>query len=191
MKFVQSRSLKLARFLDNVSEWIGQVISWLTLFMVLLVFIIVILRYLFNIGSIQLQESVIYLHGMVFLLSAGYTLKQDEHVRVDVFYSAMSHKNRARVDLVGALLLLFPVSLYIFYMSLDYVLLSWRLNEASGETGGLPGLYYLKSLILIMPILLMLQGFSGILRVSMFLFFGAHSPYIVKNHFENEAVSDG
>jgi TRAP-type mannitol/chloroaromatic compound transport system permease small subunit len=155
--------------------------------MVLLVFLVVVLRYLFAIGSIPLQESITYLHGMVFLLGAAYTLQQDEHVRVDVFYSSMTHRNRAWVDFGGTIFLLFPVCIYIFTMSLDYVQLSWRIGESSGEAGGLPGLYLLKSLILIMPIMMMIQGMASILRSISFLFAEGPSPYL-KN--KPEAVSN-
>ncbi|MCP3675902.1 MAG: TRAP transporter small permease subunit [Gammaproteobacteria bacterium] len=177
MDTVQKLISGLAIKIENLSEWSGQAVSWLTLIMVLLVFVIVVLRYTFNIGSIELQESTTYLHGMIFLLAASFTLKEDEHVRVDVFYSAMSHRRRAWVDLIGTVLFLFPVCIYIFSMSLDYVLLSWRISEASGEVGGLPALYLLKSLILIMPILMMLQGLAWIIRRVLYLFAGAESPY--------------
>jgi len=167
----------LANRIEKISEWCGQIISWLTLFMVLLVFLVVVMRYGFNVGSIALQESITYIHGMVFLLAAGYTLKQDEHVRVDVFYSTMSQKKRAWVDLIGTVLFLFPVCIYIFTMSFDYILLSWRIGESSGEVGGLPALYLLKSLILIMPLFMMLQGLAWIIRRSLFLFASGESPY--------------
>lgn len=177
MSSLQNTLLKLADTIEKISEWSGRAVSWLTLLMVLLVFFVVILRYLFNIGSIQMQESIIYLHGMVFLLAAAYTLQQDEHVRVDVFYNSMSHQKRAWVDLMGTLIFLFPVCLYIFLMSLDYVLLSWRIQESSGEAGGLSALYLLKTLILMMPVLMMIQGLAWILRCSLFLFFRGSSPY--------------
>jgi len=177
MDAVQKLMSELANKIEKLSEWSGRVVSWLTLMMVLLVFVVVVLRYAFNIGSIELQESITYLHGMIFLLAASFTLKEDEHVRVDVFYSAMSHQKRAWVDLMGTLVFLFPVCIYIFTMSLDYVLLSWRIGEASGEAGGLPALYLLKSLILIMPILMMLQGLAWIIRRVLYLFAGAESPY--------------
>ena len=177
MDAVQKLMSELANKIEKLSEWSGRVVSWLTLMMVLLVFVVVVLRYAFNIGSIELQESITYLHGMIFLLAASFTLKEDEHVRVDVFYSAMSHQKRAWVDLMGTLVFLFPVCIYIFTMSLDYVLLSWRIGEASGEAGGLPALYLLKSLILIMPILMMLQGLAWIIRRVLYLFGGAESPY--------------
>lgn len=132
--------------------------------MVILVFIVVVLRYGFKIGAIPIQEFVIYLHGSVFLLAAGYTLQQDEHVRVDVFYSNMTAKNKAWVDLMGTLFLLFPVAGFILTMSLDYVLLSWKIGESSPEAAGLPALYLLKSLLLLMPLTLILQGIAVIIR---------------------------
>ena len=181
------RLINLAKLIENFSRWTGKVISWLTLVMVALMFVIVILRYIFDIGSIPLQESIIYLHGMVFLLGSAFTLQQNEHVRVDVFYSAMSHRSRAWVDLFGTLVFLFPVCIFIFTMSLDYVLLSVRINESSSEAGGLSNLYLLKSLILIMPTLMMLQGLAWIIRSALFLFSDGESPY-AKLDVENEAV---
>lgn len=173
MNSMQKLITGLASSIEKFSEWSGKLISWLTFLMVLLVFVVVVIRYVFNMGSIALQESITYLHGMVFLLAAAYTLKQDEHVRVDIFYSSMSPQKRAWVDLVGTLLFLFPVCLTIFFMSLDYVLISWKINEVSSESGGLPGMFLLKSLILLMPVLMMLQGLAWVLRCSLFLFSGA------------------
>jgi len=168
---------KITLGIEKLSLWIGQIISWLTFVMVLLVFFVVIMRYLFNEGSIPLQESIIYLHGMVFLLAAGFTLQQDEHVRVDVFYGKLSHQKRAWVDLLGTIILLFPVCIYIFSMSLDFVLMSWKIKESSGEAGGLPGLYLLKSLIIIMPVLLIIQGLAWVLSRSLYLSGHIESPY--------------
>jgi TRAP-type mannitol/chloroaromatic compound transport system permease small subunit len=178
----------LAKVIESFSQITGKAVSWLTLAMVVLVFFIVILRYIFDIGSISLQETVTYLHGMVFLLGAAYTLQQNEHVRVDVFYSSMSHRSRAWVDLFGTIVFLFPVSLFIFYMSLDYVLVSIRINESSSEAGGLSNLYLLKSLILLMPCLLMLQGLAWIIRCALFLFSDGQSPYETKDN-EHEALN--
>lgn len=144
--------------LEQVSEISGRFISWLTLFIVLITFIVVVLRYAFDIGSIALQESISYLHAFVFMLGAAYTLKHDGHVRVDIFYRKMSTTKKAWVDLLGTLLLLFPVCLFIFISSWDYVLTSWSQLEESGEAGGLAYVYILKTSLLIMPVLLMLQG---------------------------------
>lgn len=144
--------------LEQTSELSGRFIAWLTLFIVLVTFIVVVLRYAFDIGSIALQESISYMHAFVFMLGAAYTLKHDGHVRVDIFYRKMSIAKKAWVDLVGTVLLLFPVCLFIFISSWDYVLNSWSQLEESGEAGGLAYVYILKTSLLIMPVLLMLQG---------------------------------
>lgn len=116
------------------------------------------MRYVFKIGSIPLQEAVIYLHGFLFMLTAGYTLAKDEHVRVDVFYARLSRNQKYWVNITGSLLFLLPLCWFVFVYSLDYVLVSWRVMESSPESGGLPYLFLLKSLILAMPTLLGLQG---------------------------------
>lgn len=177
--------INLAKSIESFSQFTGKAISWLTLAMVILVFVIVIMRYIFDMGSIPLQETVTYLHGMVFLLGAAYTLQQNEHVRVDVFYSSMNHRSRAWVDLLGTIVFLFPVSLFIFTMSIDYVLLSIRIKESSSEAGGLSNLYLLKSLIVLMPCLLMVQGLAWIIRCALFLFSDGLSPYEITD-VENE-----
>ena len=144
--------------LEQTSELSGQYLAWLTLFIVVVTFIVVVLRYVFDIGSIAMQESITYMHAFVFMLGAAYTLKHDSHVRVDIFYRKMSPKNKAMVDLIGTVLLLFPVCLFILFSSWDYVLTSWSQFEESGEAGGLAYVYILKTALLIMPVLLMIQG---------------------------------
>lgn len=144
--------------LEQISELSGRLIAWLTLFIVLVTFIVVLLRYAFDIGSIALQESITYMHAFVFMLGAAYTLKHDSHVRVDIFYRKMTATKKAWVDLLGTLLLLFPVCLFILFSSWDYVLTSWSQLEQSGEAGGLAYVYILKTTLLLMPLLLMLQG---------------------------------
>jgi TRAP-type mannitol/chloroaromatic compound transport system permease small subunit len=144
--------------LEQTSELSGRYLAWLTLFIVVVTFIVVVLRYVFDIGSIAMQESISYMHAFVFMLGAAYTLKHDSHVRVDIFYRKMNPKNKALVDLLGTLLLLFPVCLFILFSSWDYVLTSWSQFEESGEAGGLAYVYILKTALLIMPILLMVQG---------------------------------
>lgn len=111
-----------------------------------------------------MQESILFMHALVFLLGAAYTLKQDAHVRVDIFYRKLGTKGKAWVDLLGTLFLLMPVSLFIFWVSWDYVASSWSLLEGSREAGGLPGVYLLKSSILIMASLLLLQGLAMLMR---------------------------
>jgi TRAP-type mannitol/chloroaromatic compound transport system permease small subunit len=158
-------TLKLQLFLEKIIQYCGQAISWLTLFMVIITFLIVILRYAFDTGWIAMQESVTYLHAINFMMGAAFTLQKDKHVRVDIFYHSFSEKHKALVDIFGTLLLLFPVSGFILWVSWDYVHASWSIRESSGEAGGLPWLYILKSLLLIMPLLMMIQGTAWILKI--------------------------
>jgi len=155
---------KIIKTIDYINDVTGRSIAWLTLAMVLITFLVVLLRYAFNLGWIAMQESVVYLHAVVFMLGAGYTLKQNKHVRVDIFYDKMNARAKAWVDLSGALLLLIPFCLFVIYISWNYVSLSWSLLEGSREAGGLPAVFLLKSTIPIMAGLLLLQGISQALR---------------------------
>lgn len=156
MNFLRS----LSNLIDTLSEQIGQAVSWLTLFMVLTTFTVVGLRYLFDLGWIAMQESITYLHACVFMLGAAYTLKSDGHVRVDILYRPLSPHGKAWIDLLGTLSLLLPVSFFLFWMSWEYVESSWILKEGSREAGGLDLVWLLKSVMLVMPILIALQGIS-------------------------------
>ena len=130
--------------------------------MVLVTFIVVVLRYVFDVGLIWLQESVIWMHAFVFMVGAAYTLQHEEHVRVDVFYRGMSAKRRAWVDLVGVIVFLLPMCAFIAIKAWDFVEISWRLKEASRESGGLPYplLPLLKCVLVLMPVLVSLQGLA-------------------------------
>jgi len=149
---------KIAYKLSAASVISGQSVSWLTLLMVLLLSINVLSSWLFNYSSILLSESITWMHSANFLLAAGYTLNRNEQVRVDIFYSKMSFRAKARVDFLGTLLLLMPLSIFIIWSSWSYVLLSWRIGEVSAEAGGLPATYLLKSLLIIMPVLLLMEA---------------------------------
>lgn len=146
--------------IDALNERVGKLAAWLVLTMVFITFLVVVLRYGFNFGRIALQESTTYLHAFVFMLAGAYTLKHNEHVRVDIFYQDMSLRNKAKVDLFGTLFLLLPFTGFILWASFDYVLNSWKLLEGSREAGGLPLVYILKTLIPLMAILLFLQAIS-------------------------------
>ncbi|MDH5571754.1 MAG: TRAP transporter small permease subunit [Gammaproteobacteria bacterium] len=160
---------RLIQILDNIAEKTGRFISWFSLLMVIFTFAVVVLRYGFDLGWIGLQESISYWHSLVFMLGAAYTLKRDTHVRVDIFYQNFGRKGQAWVNLLGSLFLLFPVCLFIFWISWEYVGDSWAVKEGSAETGGLPWLYLLKTLLLIMPVLLILQGLAQALRAILIL----------------------
>ncbi len=126
----------------------------------LVTFAVVVLRYAFQLGWIAMQESILYLHASLFLLGAAYTLKHDAHVRVDIFYRSFSARGKALVDLLGALFLLLPVCGFLLWISWDYMATAWSLREGSRETGGLPYVYLLKTLIPLSAALLILQGIS-------------------------------
>ena len=146
-------------------NWIGlcgKAAAWLTLAMVLLTFTIVVLRYGFNLGWIWLQESLTYLHVAVFTVVAAWTWQLDGHVRVDIFYAEMTAGKRALVELAGTALFLVPFCIFLLYIAWPYVANSWKLLETSREAGGLPLVFLLKSLILIMPLLLLCQAFINI-----------------------------
>ncbi len=161
---------RIAQILELITVRSGQLIAWLTLLMVFTTFLIVVLRYGFESGWIAMQESVVYMHALVFLIGIPYTLKYDGHVRVDIFYSKMSARSKAWVNLLGTLLLLLPVSVFIAWVSWDYVTASWHMHEESGEAGGLPGIYLLKATILLMTVLLLIQGLSQLLQNISFLY---------------------
>jgi TRAP-type mannitol/chloroaromatic compound transport system permease small subunit len=148
------------RTIDRLNDAVGRGVAWLTLAMVLITFAVVLLRYVFAIGWVWMQESYVWLHGIVFMLGAGYTLLHQGHVRVDIFYRDAAPRRKALVDLFGSLLLLLPVVGLIFWVSLDYVADSWARLEESREAGGMPGLFLLKTVILGFCVLLGLQGLS-------------------------------
>jgi TRAP-type mannitol/chloroaromatic compound transport system permease small subunit len=145
-------------------DWSGRTVSWLTLLMVIVTFIVVVLRYVFDIGWIALQESVTYMHAMVFLVGASWALQQEAHVRVDIFYSRFSPRIKAWIDLGGSLLMLLPVMIFVAWISWTYVIDSWGVFEGSREAGGLPAVFLLKSLILVMAAMLILQALVQIAR---------------------------
>jgi len=150
----------LVRAIDRMNELIGRAVSWLTLAMVLITFSVVVMRYGFAWGRVWIQESYVWLHGIVFMLGAGYTLLHNGHVRVDIFYRPGSARFKAWVDLFGTLLLLAPVIVFVAIVTWPYVVESWSKLEASREAGGLPALFLLKSVILGFCGLILAQGLS-------------------------------
>lgn len=155
---------RIAHWIDTLNEWTGRAVAWCTLAMVMITFAVVVLRYAFGIGSIALQESIMYFHALVFMLGAAYALKHDAHVRVDVLYHRWSLQQRAVVNIAGTLLFLFPVAFLLFYASADYVADAWRVRESSREPGGLPWVYLLKTVIPVTAVLLALQGVALLIR---------------------------
>ena len=153
-----------AHRIDTLNEYVGRGIAWLALIMVLVQFTVVILRYVFAIGFIPMQETIWYLHGILFMLGAGYTLLHDGHVRVDIFYREASRKYKALVDMLGVFIFLLPVCVLTWWLSWGYVLNSWRIFESSTEVSGLPFIYLLKTVILLFVVLVAIQGISMVLK---------------------------
>jgi TRAP-type mannitol/chloroaromatic compound transport system permease small subunit len=164
-----ARIIRLAALIDRFNTAIGRAASWCALAIVLIGFAVVLLRYVLGIGSIWLQESILYAHAALFLLAAAWTLKEGGHVRVDVFYASASPRTKAWIDLLGALLLLLPFCIAIIWFSLPYVGRSWAILERSRETSGLPFVYLLKTLIPVFAVLLALQGLSQAIKATAML----------------------
>lgn len=162
---LKESAARIASGIDALNRMVGNAVSWLTLAMVLVTTVIVVLRYVFEFGVIWLQESVTWMHAVVFMLGAAYTLERDEHVRVDIFYRRMSERGRALVDAAGVLLFVLPLCGWIAYESWGYVATSWAIAEVSVNAGGLPYPFVplSKTLLLGMPLLVALQGLSLLL----------------------------
>ncbi|MEM7404173.1 MAG: TRAP transporter small permease subunit [Pseudomonadota bacterium] len=154
----------VVRVLDALNEYVGRAAAWLTVFMVLMVTLIVVMRYVFGLGFIWMQESYVWAHGMVFMLGAGYTLLHDGHVRIDIIYRSASQTYRDIVNIIGCTAFVLPVCWIILEKSVGYVSRSFRLMESSAEAGGLPYLFILKGMIWAFAILLGLQAISLIVR---------------------------
>lgn len=160
----QSTAFWFIRLLDSLTQITGTTTAWLTGIMVVVTAIVVGLRHLFGIGSVALQESVTYMHAAVFMLGAAYTLKQDGHVRVDILHKKMSLHGRAWVEVLGSLLFTLPVMVFIGWGSLDFVRESWRIGEGSTDSGGIGGVYLLKTLLPLMALSVSLQALAELLR---------------------------
>lgn len=169
-----SRLQRSAEAIDRFSERVGRTIAWLTLAMVLVQFLVVVLRYAFAVGSIALQESITYMHALVFMLGAAYTLKRDGHVRVDIFYRNMRPRAAAWVDLLGTAVFLLPLFGFIIWISWGYVWRSWLNLEGSPEAGGLPLVFALKGIIFVMPLLMLAQGLAMAARSALVIL--GHGP---------------
>jgi TRAP-type mannitol/chloroaromatic compound transport system permease small subunit len=158
--------LHLADGIDRVTTAIGRAVAWLALAIVLMQFGLVIGRYVFSVGSVSATESVIYGQAFLVALTAAWTLAAGGHVRVDIFYGDASPRRRALVDLMGTVLLLLPFMLTLLWLSVPYALRSWAIMERSQETGGLPLVFVLKTLIPVFALLMALQGIAQAIRAA-------------------------
>lgn len=160
MKFVQ-------RVIDAI-EWlthkVGMAAAWLTSALVLIICFDVFNRYLLNKSFVAVQELEWHIFAVIFLMGAAYTLKQDAHVRVDVFYAKASPRTQALIDLIGSLVLLVPFCLLIIWSSKAFVLSSYAIGETSPDPGGLPARYLLKATLPLGFFLVLLQGVAMALK---------------------------
>ena len=163
------------RFIDALNYRIGRAVMWLAILIALIQFATVILRYVFSIGFIPVQESIWYLNAVLFMTGAGFALYADAHVRIDVIYREAKPRTKAMVDLLGGLFLLLPVCIAMVWLSFGYVLSSWRIFEKSTEISGLPLIFALKTFIWVFAVLVGLQGIAMIGRAFLAIRGGAET----------------
>lgn len=150
---------------DRFNRALGTVAGWCALLMMLAQVFSVVARYVFGFGIIAVQESVIYGHAVMFLFGAGFVLRENGHVRVDIFYAAMSNHARQAVDLVGLLCFVLPVVFVIFWLGLPYVARAWSTLEGSRQSGGLPLIFLLKTALLVFALSIALQAAAILVRL--------------------------
>ena len=154
----------LSSTINYINKIAGFICSIIVVLMSLNVFLVVVLRYLFGISFIWMQETYVWMHAYIFMLGAGYTYLNDDHVRIDIIYRNSSKLYKALVDSIGIIFLLFPFLYIIWNFSYPFVYKSWEMNEISREAGGLSMLYLLKLAILLFVALLSIQAISKIIN---------------------------
>jgi len=179
---------RIVLILDGLAELLGRFASVFAPLMVLVTCYIVVTRYLLNSCSVAVQDLVAYCNALIFTLGAGYTLKHDAHVRVDVFYNTASPRTKALINLLGSLLLLLPVMLFLLWTCWQYVASAWAIREGSPDTGGLPYVYLLKSLILVMGAVLVTQGLAEVLRSLLQLLEGRGPAATLRSSLEEDTL---
>jgi TRAP-type mannitol/chloroaromatic compound transport system permease small subunit len=152
------------RAINGLNRIVGQTLAWLALGVVLVCFVVVVQRYLLHTTQIWMQDLYVWLSGAMFTGIAGYALMRDEHVRVDILYRPWSIRGKAIADLVGTLIFLIPYVVVVLIYGWPFVARSWRLFEGSANVGGMPGLFILKSFIIVFAVLIGLQGLAIIAR---------------------------
>lgn len=148
----------------------GRAVSWLTVFVVLNVFVVVVMRYVFGIGHVWMQELYVWVHAAAFMMGAGYTFLHDGHVRIDLIYRGASQKYKATINLLGSVFLGLPFMWVLFFKALPLAERSFNMNERSSEAGGLPAIYLLKSVVVVFALLMGLQLISIVARSLLTLF---------------------
>ena len=155
---------RLKNFLNSIVQKSGKIGSLFILLLITLVSFSVILRYVFSIGFIWLQDLYIWIHAIFVLLGLAYTLNADEHVRIDLLYISFKKKIKKKINFFGTLLFGLPVSLIITFNGFEYFYRSFLLNESSKETGGLPFIFILKFFIFLIGIHIFFEVLRQILN---------------------------
>ena len=150
----------ITRWIDGMNEWVGRSAAWVTLGLVLVVFVDVVMRYLFNKSFVFTQELEWHLFGFIFLIGAGYTLLHDGHVRVDIIYQRLGIKGRGWTNLLGVIFFLIPGCIMVISTSWQFAANSFSMMEGSPDPGGIPFRFIIKGCIPVGFTLLLLQGFS-------------------------------
>lgn len=148
------------RYAEAVNDYIGRVVAWLTLATVIICATVVVLRYAWQTGFVWMQELYVWTHAAAFMLGAGYTLMADKHVRVDIVYGRARPETQAWLDLLSTFLFLFPWIGVLLYFGWTYMIRSWQLWETSSQVGGMPGLFVLKTIMMVFAGLMLLQGLA-------------------------------
>ena len=167
-----ARLIKAERAFDRFSDWVGVFSAILLLLLVVNVFYDVVMRYLFNDVSIGLQELEWHLYSMIFLFGVAYALKADAHVRVDIVYERLPLRQRALIDIIGTVLLLWPFCFLVASYGVGFAYESYDLGETSGDPGGLPHRWVIKGMIALAFVCVLISSVGFLLRsVNQFLGF--------------------
>jgi TRAP-type mannitol/chloroaromatic compound transport system permease small subunit len=160
----------VADVIDRLNDRLGRAVSWLTLVLVVTTASVAILRYVLSSGWVWMQDAYLWAFGTMIFMGAAYALLHDKHVRVDFFYNSRGDRYRAAIDLFGAILFLFPTIGVLVWINYPYVSNSWGRFEGSLEAGGLPGVFLLKSILILFCVPLAVQGISFVIRNVLVLF---------------------
>jgi TRAP-type mannitol/chloroaromatic compound transport system permease small subunit len=151
---------KLCSWIDSINEWIGHMVAWVTLGLVVVVFSDVVMRYAFNTSFVFTQELEWHLFGFIFLIGAGYTLLHDGHVRVDIIYQRLGPKAQAWINLIGVIFFLLPGCVMVIVTSWKFAYNAWSVMEGSPDPGGIPLRFIIKGAIPFGFSLITIQGLS-------------------------------
>jgi len=160
---------RISTIIDALNEWVGRGIAWLAAVMVVLTVYDVLMRYIFHAGSVAVYEMEWHLFAINFLIAAGWVLKHDGHVRVDLLYTRFSPRTQAWIDLAGSMLACIPFCILVIWASLPFVHNSWVLGEGSPDPGGLPARYILKAMIPLGFFFIAIQALSQAIKKFFFL----------------------